>query len=59
MIRYICNRDIVLDIFVLDVFVFDICESKYPWTIHFTQFFLSHDIFDEGSFMLVLSTRAL
>ena len=49
----------VLDMFVLDVIVFDICKSKYPWTIYFTQFFLLHNIFDEGSFMLVLSTRAL
>ena len=56
---YICNNVMVLDMFVLDVIVFDICESKYPWTIHFTQFFLLHKIFDEGSFMLVLSTRAL
>lgn len=56
---YICNGDMVLDMFVLDVIVFDICKSKYPWTIYFTQFFLLHNIFDEGSFMLVLSMRAL
>ena len=56
---HICNRDMVLDMFVLDVIVFDICKSKYPWTIYFTQFFLLHNIFDEGSFMLVLSMRAL